>query len=125
MIRAQQYNLTSYESLVFPKSDDLVNFTQQGEPGVPPAQIEIPREVLEERLGGVKQRRRSDFQPEGNRMRFQGLNLLLNLYSPQVGQSMSQYCPIWEEVQTQLGQIPTPLAPAPAKSMYEVLLTSI
>ncbi len=50
-IQANQYEQGSNASLEFPQSEDLVNFTQQGEQEMSPARIEIPREVVEERLG--------------------------------------------------------------------------
>ncbi len=50
MVKASLYNLGNNQSLEFPSEEDLVNYvcTEQGRP---PASIEIPPEVLEERMG--------------------------------------------------------------------------
>ena len=51
VIRAKQVSVMENVTLVFPAAGDLVNYTVQ-DSQMPPAQIRIPGEVLEERSGG-------------------------------------------------------------------------
>ncbi len=50
VVKASLYNLGNNQSLEFPNETDLVNYVR-AEQGRPPASIEIPPEVLEERMG--------------------------------------------------------------------------
>ncbi len=49
MVKAALYDLSNNQSLDFPSEEDLVNYVRT-EQDRPPARIEIPPEVLEERM---------------------------------------------------------------------------